>query len=76
MEALLSADDGSPVFTLDDLVRTRGLDKQQTPLVAFPRTRNSLDDFEPVDGRTLNRFVNGAAEGIVKKGLEQVVCRP
>ncbi|KAI1312029.1 putative NRPS-like enzyme [Xylaria venustula] len=71
------------IQTLDELLRQRAIDDDQTPLIAFPKTRTSATDFEPITGAALDRFVDGAAKSLIHRGLvataEEIVvgiCAP
>ncbi|KAI0971263.1 putative NRPS-like enzyme [Xylaria arbuscula] len=57
------------IQTLDELLRQRAIDDDQTPLIAFPKTRTSATDFEPIAGAALDRFVDGAAKSLIQRGL-------
>lgn len=61
------------VHTFDELIRERALDEDQTPLIAFPKTKLGIDDYEVFSGRELNRLVDGAAKALIKAGIEPVV---
>lgn len=63
----------SKIYTLDQLLRQRGTDIDQTPLLAFTMTRQGVTDYEPIDGYTLNRFVDSAAEVLRARGFQAVV---
>lgn len=63
----------SKIYTFDQLLRQRAVDVDQTPLLAFTKTRLGVTDYELIDGCTLNRFVDGAAEVLRSKGFQAVV---
>lgn len=67
----MSAED--KIWTLDQLLRQRAIDEDQTPLVAFPKTRQGITDYELITGASLNRFVDGAAKCLIRKGFLAVV---
>ncbi|KAG6035344.1 putative NRPS-like protein biosynthetic cluster [Claviceps citrina] len=60
------------ISTLSQLFRQRALDQDQTPLLAFPRSRNGVADFERLSGAALYRLINGAARSLVDKGFPAV----
>ncbi|EED14989.1 NRPS-like enzyme, putative [Talaromyces stipitatus ATCC 10500] len=73
----------SKLWTLDQLLRQRAIDEDQTPLIAFPKTRQGYTDYEPITGATLNRFVDGTAKCLIEKGFQPVkeevvigICSP
>ncbi|KAG5977057.1 putative NRPS-like protein biosynthetic cluster [Claviceps digitariae] len=57
------------IWTLSQLFYQRAVDQDQTPLLAFPRSKNGATDFEPLSGRTLYRFINGAAKCLADRGF-------
>ena len=48
--------------------------QDQSPLIAYPKTRNGVDDYEFITGAQLNRLVDGAAKALLAAGVEAVVC--
>jgi hypothetical protein len=66
------------ILTCDQLLRQRAVDSAHEPLYAFPRDRYGVDNYELIDGETLNRFVDGAAKTLIASGFAPVVyiCRP
>lgn len=65
--------DNSGIRTLDQLVRRRGEENVQTPIIAYPKSERGLTDYEHFSGRDINRFVDGAVKALIKKGVEPVV---
>jgi hypothetical protein len=59
--------------TTDDLIRLRGQDITQIPLVALPATEHGLLDFEELTGRDLDVFTDGATKVLVSRGLQPSV---
>ncbi|KAI0466492.1 hypothetical protein F4859DRAFT_526594 [Xylaria cf. heliscus] len=55
---------------LDDIVRHRAADNPPTPILAYPRLANSVDDYEKFTGQQLNRFVDGAVKHFLSRGLK------
>lgn len=66
--------DSNKPRTLDQLLRQRAIDEDQTALFAFPRLRDGITDFEGISGAVLNRFVDGAAKCLIAEGFPPVVC--
>lgn len=64
------------ILTFDQLLRQRAVDEDQTPLLAYPKSKLGVDDYELINGETLNRFVDGAAKALIKKGFKAVVGTP
>ncbi|RDW91655.1 hypothetical protein BP5796_02820 [Coleophoma crateriformis] len=75
--------DMNKIWTFDQLLQQRAADEDQTPLLAFPKTRQGITDYEPIPGASLNRFVDGAVKCLIRKGFPPVpeevvvgVCAP
>jgi hypothetical protein len=62
-----------PLYTLDELIRQRALDDDQSPLIAYPKTRLGIDDYELFSGKELNGLIDGAAKALMQAGIEPVV---
>lgn len=60
--------------TFDELIRLRGTEEPQTPLIAYPKSRLGVDDYEVFTGSDLNRLVNGGSKALMGMGLAPVVC--
>ncbi|CZR55073.1 related to nonribosomal peptide synthetase MxcG (component of the myxochelin iron transport regul [Phialocephala subalpina] len=60
------------IFTFDQLLRRRAIDEDQTALLAYPKSKYGVDDYELVNGEALNRFVDGAAKALIEKGFKPV----
>jgi hypothetical protein len=60
-------------LTFEQLLRQRTVDSDQTPLLAYPKTRLRVSDYELVTGATLNRFVDGAAKALLESGFPPAV---
>ena len=61
------------ILTFDQLLRQRAVDVDQTPLLAYPKSRLGVNDYELVTGAKLNRFVDGAAKALLQRGFKSVV---
>lgn len=57
---------------IDDLFRARAKYKVQKPLIAFPKSEQSVSDFEYFTARDLDRFVEHAARHYLGLGLKLV----
>jgi hypothetical protein len=64
------------LYTYDQMLRQRGADEDQTPLIAYPKSEFGVSDYEFVNGKTLNRFVDDGVNALMKAGLEAVVSFP
>lgn len=60
---------------IDDLFKARARDKIQTPLIAFPKSKRGISDFEFFTGQDLDRFIEHAARYYSQAGL-RVVSNP
>jgi hypothetical protein len=60
--------------TYDEVIRQRAVDSDQSAVIAYPKTRLGITDYELFSGRDLNRMVDGAAKSLIKAGLSPVVC--
>ena len=60
------------ILILDDLIRQRAADKDQVPLLAFPKSETGILDYEEFGGQTLDRFIDQAAKYYVNCGLGPV----
>ena len=61
------------MYTLDDLIRQRAIDVDQSPLFAFPKSQQPPIEYEYFTGKQLNRLVDGAVKSLVKSGVKPVV---
>jgi hypothetical protein len=61
------------LYTYDQMLRQRGLDGDQTPLIAYPKSQFGVVDYEFINGKTLNRFVDAGVNTLMKSGLAAVV---
>lgn len=65
--------EGQGEFVLiDDLFKARADDKNPTPLLAFPRSKRGVSDFESFTGQDLDRFIEHAARHYLQAGLRVV----
>ncbi|CZR55845.1 uncharacterized protein PAC_05733 [Phialocephala subalpina] len=60
------------LYTFDDVIRERAEDLDQVPLIAYPRERDGVDDYEFFTGKELNRLVDGATKALIGMGVEPV----
>lgn len=65
--------DNEGIQTLDELIRRRGQENVQTPILAYPRSKQGLTDYEYFSSRDINRLIDGAVKALIKKGIEPVV---
>ena len=60
-------------YTFDDVIRQRAVDLDQVPLVAYPKTKTGVTDYEHFTGAHLNRLIDGAAKALLNSGIEPIV---
>ena len=63
----------SKIWTFDQLLRQRAVDEDQTPIIAFPRSRHGTTDYDRISGFVLDQFVDGAARQLARRGFPPVV---
>ena len=56
----------------DDLLRLRAADREQVPLLCFPKSERGTVDYEQFTGREIYGFVDHAAKYYMRCGLEPV----
>ena len=61
------------LLTIDQLLRQRAVDTDQTPLLAYPKTPLGVDDYELFTGAYLNKLIDGVAKVFLEAGIEPVV---
>jgi hypothetical protein len=61
------------LLTVDQLIRQRAIDVDQTPLLAYPKSPLGVGDYEHFTGVHLNRLVDGAAKALIEAGIKPVV---
>lgn len=69
-----SVEESKPCI-FDDVIRERAEDEEQVPLIAYPRTKDGVDDYEFFTGKQLNTLVDGAVKALIGMGVEPVVSR-
>ncbi|KAL7626079.1 hypothetical protein AAE478_002849 [Parahypoxylon ruwenzoriense] len=55
---------------VDDIIRHRATDEPPTHILGYPRTEDSIDDYEKFTGQHLDQLVDGAAKNFIKLGLK------
>lgn len=65
----------APALTFDELIRRRAVDEDQSPLLAYPKTKLGITDYELINGKQFNRFIDCAAKSLIKAGVQPVVSR-
>lgn len=63
------------ILTFDRLLRQRAIDADQSPLIAYPKSRQGVTDYELLTGATLHRLVDGAAKCLLELGFKPVASQ-
>lgn len=61
------------IYTYDEVIRSRALDEDQVPLIAYPKSKLGITDYEFFTGKELDRLVDGAAKALINSGLRSLV---
>lgn len=64
------------IYTFDQVIRERGSDEDQSPLIAYPNFKLGVTDYELFTGRQLDRLVDGAAKALLRAGVRPLVRCP
>lgn len=59
-------------YTIDDVVRLRAKDPEQTPILGVPRKKDDPADYEYFTGADLDRMIDESCRILVKKGIAVV----
>lgn len=62
-----------PFKIFDDVLLQRAVDDDQSPLIAYPKTKHGVDNYELFTGTQLNQLVDGAVRALLAEGVEAVV---
>ncbi|KAI1806008.1 acetyl-CoA synthetase-like protein [Daldinia bambusicola] len=57
------------LWMIDDLIRERGRDAEQVPILGYPRYENSATEYEYFTGKGVDRMVDEACRALEKSGL-------
>ncbi|KAI0377293.1 acetyl-CoA synthetase-like protein [Hypomontagnella monticulosa] len=58
------------LWTIDDLIRERGKDEEQVPILGYPRYDHDAAEYEYFTGKDLDRMVDEACHALVQAGLK------
>ena len=61
------------IYTYDEVIHSRALDDVQVPLIAYPKSKLGIADYEFFTGKQLDRLVDGAAKALINSGLSSLV---
>ncbi|PMD33859.1 putative NRPS-like enzyme [Hyaloscypha variabilis F] len=60
------------IYTFDQVIRERASDDDQSPLIAYPKSKLGVADYEVFTGKQLDRLVDGAAKALLEAGLRSL----
>ncbi|KAI9745045.1 MAG: hypothetical protein M1818_001323 [Claussenomyces sp. TS43310] len=55
---------------LDDIIRHRAADSPQLPILGYPRSHDSVDDYERFTGKQLHHFIDAAVKKLMSFGFK------
>jgi hypothetical protein len=59
------------IYTIDELIKRRASELQDSPLLAYPK--EGLVDYEEHSASAIDRYVDAAAAALLQRGLKPVV---
>lgn len=57
---------------LDDIVRYRAADDPPAPILGYPKSEDTVNEYEDFTGKDLDQFVDGAVKYFLESGLKPV----
>lgn len=57
---------------LDDIIRYRAADDPPAPILGYPKSEDTVNEYEHFTGKELDRFVDGAVKYFLESGLKSV----
>ena len=57
---------------LDDIIRYRAADDPPAPILGYPKSEDTVNEYENFTGKQLDQFVGGAAKYFLEEGLKPV----
>ena len=57
---------------LDDIIRHRAADDPPAPILGYPISEDTVNEYENFTGRELDQFVDGAVKYFLESGLKAV----
>ena len=57
---------------LDDIIRYRAADDPSAPILGYPRSEDTVTEYEYFTGKELDHFIDGAVKYFLKSGLKPV----
>jgi len=62
------------IYTFDEVIRQRAVDEDQSPLIAYPKSKFGIPDYEVFSGKVLDQLVDGAAKALIEADVRPLVC--
>lgn len=66
---MAAAQQFSTLYQIDDLIKLCASEADQIPLLGYPRTEYSVDDYVKLTGKGIDAYVDGAVRALVAQGL-------
>ena len=57
---------------LDDIIRYRAADDHPAPILGYPKSEDTVSEYEYFTGKELDQFVDGAVKYFLESGLKPV----
>lgn len=57
---------------LDDIIRYRAADDPPAPILGYPKSEETVNEYENFTGKELDQFVDGAVKYFLESGLKPV----
>lgn len=57
---------------LDDILRYRAADEPPAPILGYPKSEDTVNEYENFTGKELDQFVDGAVKYFLESGLKPV----
>ena len=57
---------------LDDIIRHRAADNPPAPILGYPKSEDTVNEYENFTGKEIDQFVDGAVRYFLESGLQPV----
>lgn len=57
---------------LDDIIRYRAADDPPAPILGYPKSEDTVNEYENFTGKELDQFIDGAVKYFLESGLKPV----
>lgn len=65
-------DEYGELKVLDNIIRHRAKDSPPRPILGYPRTEDSVNDYKHFTSLELDNYIDGAARSFISGGLDSV----